>query len=70
MRQTQEECDSVAKDFVKDLSNKLPGEPAAILCPQVEAAEVAKAAEVYNEHVDTWIKDMAKPIGAMRRRKW
>ncbi|KXS99816.1 hypothetical protein AC578_8885 [Pseudocercospora eumusae] len=70
-RRTQGEHDSLASEFVQDLSNTIPGEPAAVLCSRMEAAEVAKAAEIYNEHIDTWIKDMAKRIEHWHlRSKW
>ncbi|KXT09562.1 hypothetical protein AC579_720 [Pseudocercospora musae] len=61
--QTQGERDSLANEFIEALSNTIPGEPAAIFCSRMEAVEVAKVAEIYNEHIDTWTKDMAKQIG-------
>ncbi|EME83957.1 uncharacterized protein MYCFIDRAFT_195144 [Pseudocercospora fijiensis CIRAD86] len=61
-RQIPEDYDSLAYDFVKDLFNMVPGKPAATLCCQAEAAEVVKAAEIYNGHIDAWEKEMARMI--------
>ncbi|KAF7186706.1 hypothetical protein HII31_11938 [Pseudocercospora fuligena] len=69
-RQTPGDRHSLAGDFVQDLVNQIPGKPSATLCSQPEATEVVKAAEIYNGHIDAWIKDMAPHIACIRESDW